>query len=83
MGLSIAFTFVSAISAKAQNSSTLMAVLGFPVIIPILLILVKLGANALRLMQDTSLNGDIIILIGINLILLSVSILLYPFLWRE
>jgi heme exporter protein B len=83
MGLSIAFTFVSAISAKAQNSSTLMAVLGFPVIIPILLVLVKLGANALRLMQDTSLSGDIIILIGINLMLLSISILLYPFLWRE
>jgi heme exporter protein B len=83
MGLSIAFTFVSAISAKAQNSSTLMAVLGFPVIIPILLILVKLGANALRLMQDTSISGDLIILTGINLMLLSVSILLYPFLWRE
>ncbi|MEL7220621.1 MAG: heme exporter protein CcmB [Bacteroidota bacterium] len=83
MGLAIAFTFVSAISAKAQNSATLMAVLGFPVIIPILMILVKLGANALRLMQDTSIDGDIIILLGINLMLLSVSILLYPFLWRE
>lgn len=83
MGLAIAFTFVSAISAKAQNSATLMAVLGFPIIIPILLILVKLGANALRLMRDTSLSGDLIILMAINLMLLSVSILLYPFLWRE
>lgn len=83
MGLAIAFTFVSAISAKAQNSATLMAVLGFPVIIPILLILVKIGANALRLMQDTAIMGDILILIAINLVLLSVALLLYPFLWRD
>lgn len=83
MGLAIAFTFISAISAKAQNSATLMAVLGFPVIIPILLILVKIGANALRLMQDTAIGGDILILVAINLVLLSVSILLYPFLWRD
>lgn len=83
MGLSIAFTFVSAISAKAQNSATLMAVLGFPVIIPILLTLVKIGANALRLIRDTSISSDILILVAINLVLLSVAILLYPFLWRD
>jgi heme exporter protein B len=83
MGLSIAFTFVSAISAKAQNSATLMAVLGFPIIIPILLTLVKIGANALRLIQDTSISSDILILVAINLVLLSVAILLYPFLWRD
>lgn len=82
-GLAIAFTFVSAISAKAQNSATLMAILGFPVVIPILLILVKIGANALRLMQDTAISGDILILVAINLVLLSVAILLYPFLWRD
>jgi heme exporter protein B len=83
MGLASAFTFVSAISAKAQNSATLMAVLGFPVIIPILLVLVKVGANALRLMQDTAIMGDILILVAINLVLLSVALLLYPFLWRD
>lgn len=83
MGLAIAFTFVSAISAKAQNSATLMAILGFPVVIPILLTLVKLGANALRLIQDTSISGDIIILSAINLVLLGVALLLYPFLWRD
>lgn len=83
MGLSIAFTFVSAISAKAQNSATLMAVLGFPVIIPILLTLIKISANALRLIQDTSIMNDLLILVAINLMLLSVAILLYPFLWRD
>ncbi|MEM1216300.1 MAG: heme exporter protein CcmB [Bacteroidota bacterium] len=82
-GLAIALTFVSAISAKAENSATLMAIMGFPVVIPILLILVKLGANALRLMRDTSIGNDILILVAINLVLLSVALLLYPFLWRD
>jgi heme exporter protein B len=82
-GLAIAFTFVSAISAKAQNSATLMAILGFPVVIPILLTLVKIGTQALRLIQDTQIGGDLLILAAINLLLLSVAILLYPFLWRD
>ena len=83
MGLAIAFTFVSAISAKAQNSATLLAVSGFPIIVPILLTLVKIGANALGFIQDSSISGDLLILLAINLTLLSVAILLYPFLWRD
>jgi heme exporter protein B len=83
LGLSIALTFVSAISAKANNSATLLAVLGFPLIIPILLTLVKLGANAVGLVRDTALEGDIAILLAIDLGLLGMAIVLYPFLWRD
>lgn len=83
LGFSIAFTFISAIAAKANNSATLMAVMGFPVVIPILLTLVKLSAHALRLLQDTSYWRDIIILLAIDAILLALVIVLFPFLWRD
>ena len=49
LGFSIAFTFIASIAAKANNSATLMAILSFPVIMPILLTLVRLSAIALRL----------------------------------
>lgn len=83
LGFSITFTFISAISAKANNSSTLMAILSFPIIIPIILILIKLSANALRLMQDTEIWKDIVILLAIDTILISTTFILFPFLWRD
>lgn len=83
VGFSITFTFISAISSKADNNATLMAILSFPLIIPILLTLIKLSANALRLMQDTGVQKDILILLSIDLLLLGLAIVLFPFLWRD
>lgn len=83
IGFSITFTFIAAISAKADNSATLMAILSFPLIIPILLTLIKLSANALRLLNDTSIMQDVWALVGIDLLLLAVALVLYPFLWRD
>ncbi len=83
LGLSIAITFVSAIAAKANNSGTLMAILSFPVVIPILMTLIKLSSNALGLMTDTAIQKDMLILLAIDGILLGVAFVLFPFLWRD
>ena len=45
LGFSIAFTFIASIAAKANNSATLMAILSFPVILPILLTLMRLSRS--------------------------------------
>ncbi|MEM1320443.1 MAG: heme exporter protein CcmB [Bacteroidota bacterium] len=83
VGFAITFTFISAISSKASNSATLMAILGFPVVIPILMTLVKVSANALRLLQDTSVWKDILILLIIDCILVTMTFVLFPYLWRD
>ncbi|MFK7808170.1 MAG: heme exporter protein CcmB [Saprospiraceae bacterium] len=83
LGLSIAITFVSAIAAKANNSGTLMAILSFPIVIPILMTLIKISANALGLLTDTSIMKDILILLAIDGILLGMAFVLFPFLWRD
>ncbi len=83
LGFSLAFTFISGIAGKTKNSATLMVILGFPVIIPILLVLVKLSANALRLIQDTAIWKDMLILIAIDMILFALIVILFPYLWRD
>jgi heme exporter protein B len=83
IGFSFAFTFVSSIASKANNSATLMAILSFPIVIPIIMTLVKIAASALRLLQDTSVWKDIAILFGINLILGTLAIILFPYIWKE
>lgn len=82
-GFSIAFTFISAIAARANNSATLMAILSFPVILPILLTLMRLSSIALRLMQDTSYWKDIYNLLAIDAILLALTYVLFPYVWRD
>lgn len=83
LGFAISFTFISAISAKAKQSATMMAILSFPVILPMLMTLMRLSKISLRLMQDTAYYKDIVILLCIDLILLSLALLLFPFLWRD
>lgn len=82
-GLGISLTFVSAIASKATNSATLMAILSFPIIVPILLTLVKYSAGAIGLITDTAGWKDIGILLSIDAILLSLAFVLFPFLWRD
>lgn len=83
LGFSLTFTFISAIASKSDNRATLTAILGFPLIIPILLTLVKMGAQSIGVIQGNSISGDIATLVALDLVLLAASILLFPFLWRD
>lgn len=83
LGFSITFTFISAISAKANQSATLMAVLSFPVIIPMLMTLMRLTKIAVGLMNDSAYYKDMLILLCIDVILGALSFILFPYLWRD
>lgn len=83
LGFSITFTFISAIASKANNSASLMAILGFPLIIPILMMLIYISGNAIGLQSDTAVNDNILILLGIDLLLAGAALLLFPYLWRD
>ena len=77
------FTMVSGISSKAGNNSTLMAVLSFPVIIPLLIVLIRFSQQALMGLDRAESLGDIVVLLAINLITVTISLLLFPYLWRD
>lgn len=77
------FTMVSSISAKAGNNGTLMAILSFPVIIPILIVLIKLSKNAMDGLDPSVSYDEIGVLAAINLIVVTVSLLLFPYIWRD
>jgi len=88
LGFAITFTFISAISSKADNSATLMAILGFPVIIPILMILVRLSEKTFNVSVNSLFKNEEVMqyvytLISIDVLLCGVSLLLFPYLWRD
>lgn len=77
------FTMISGISSKTGNSGTLMAILGFPVIIPLLVLLVKLSKNALDGLDRSVSMDEAGVLIAINVVVLTISLMLFPYLWRD
>ena len=83
IGFSATFTMISSIASKASNSGTLMAILGFPIIIPILLLLIKISRNAIEGLDRSTTYDEIITLVAIIIIAISTSILLFPYLWRS
>lgn len=77
------FTMVAGISAKAGNNSTIMAILSFPVIIPLLIVLIKLSKSAALGGLIAENWGDIAVLLAINVVTIAISLLLFPYLWRD
>lgn len=82
-GLASALTMLSGIASKAPNSNTLIAVLSFPVLIPMLLVIIKCSRNAIDGLDRAIYLDQIATLVGINAIIIAVSYLLFPYLWRS
>jgi heme exporter protein B len=83
ISFSTVFTMISAIASKAGNNGTLMAILSFPVIIPIILLLVRMSKRAMDGLDHTLNYPDMGVLMAINVIVIATSLLLFPFLWRD
>lgn len=83
IGFSACLTMVSGIASKASNNATLMAILSFPVIIPILLMAIRVSKNAIDGL-DWSVSVDkIVTLLAINAIVAVTAYILFPYLWRS
>lgn len=83
ISFSTVFTMISAIASKAGNNGTLMAILSFPVIIPVILMLIRLSKNAMDGLERSLSYGNIGALAAINVIVIATALLLFPYLWRD
>lgn len=81
-GFSSLLTMVSAIASKTGNNFTLMAILSFPIIMPLLMVLTKLSKNAIDGLENWDVHY-LLILVYINVIIIILSYLLFRYLWRD
>jgi heme exporter protein B len=81
--ISLVFTFLAAIAARAQQSTALMAVMGFPIIIPQILLLMKISAVAFSSVVQAGLWQMIALLIGLDIMVVVLAVILFPFLWKD
>ncbi|MDX1477552.1 MAG: heme exporter protein CcmB [Saprospiraceae bacterium] len=83
IGISLCFTLISGIAIKSDNGATLMTVLSFPVIIPVLLNLVRLSEASLQRPGTVQVGDHLLMLGAIDLLLVALGLLLFPYLWRS
>lgn len=75
-------SLMSAIASKANNIS-LMAILSFPVIMPLLIVSIKLSKHAIDGLAWSVSYNYLLILIMLNFIVIALSTLLFAYLWRD
>lgn len=85
--LSANLTLVTAIAARAENRATLLAVLAFPLMVPVLLMLIRLSRYAVEgkeggLLLENSFD-QLSMLGGMSVVLWVLSVILFPFVWRD
>lgn len=84
ISLSLVFTLMSAIAAKAHQNAAIMAILGFPLIIPQLLLLIRLSKSAFgEIFREGALLQIVLLIIGLDILVIVLSVVLFPFLWKE
>lgn len=80
--LSLVFTFLAAIAARAQQNAAMMAILGFPLIIPQVLLLMRLSNAAFDVLQ-TGIGDIVLLLAGLDVLVIALAVILFPFLWKD
>lgn len=84
IGLATAITMVSAIASRTGNNTALTAILGFPVVLPLLLLLIKASQLSLsRSVADIEMLKLLLSITLIDAVVVILAIVLFPYLWRD
>ena len=83
IGFALVLTLISALAARAGNGIGLMAILGFPIVLPMLLSVMKASKLALDGMGWDVTGKYVLWLLLIDLITVALAWLLFPYLWRD
>ncbi|HEX5024886.1 MAG TPA: cytochrome C biogenesis protein, partial [Agriterribacter sp.] len=67
-----------------QQQASLMAIMGFPIIIPQLLLLMRISKAGLgEAFQPGALSDMVWLLCGLDALVTVMAIILFPFLWKD
>ncbi len=83
LGFSASLTLLAGIASKTDNASGILAVLSFPVLLPLINMLIRLSKNAMDGLDVSASYDEILTIFGIDLIVIALSYLLFPYLWKS
>jgi heme exporter protein B len=80
--LSLVFSFLAAIAAKAHQNAAIMPILGFPLIIPQLIMLMRISAAAFSETAPIP-TTPLFMLAVLDFLVILLAVILFPFLWKD
>jgi heme exporter protein B len=83
LSISLLFTFLAAIASRAGHSAALMAIMGFPIIIPQLLLLIRSSQMAFADLWQPGLYRILLLLAAFDVLVVVLAVILFPFLWKD
>ena len=84
ISISLVFTLMSAIAAKAQQNAALIAIMGFPIILPQLLMLMKLSKVAFaEVFRAGAVMQLSLLIVGLDVLVVAMAVVLFPYLWKD
>lgn len=83
LGLSGAMTLIAAIIARTANQGPLLAVLSFPVLVPLLLTSVRATEAAMEGTTWAAMNSEVFTLVAYAGAVITASFLLFDFVWTD
>ncbi len=83
IGLASASTIIAAIIAKAGAKGTLYPVLSFPILLPLILTCVQLTLFSFDDVNFVEAQVELAIVVGYDIIMITVSYLLFEFIWKD
>jgi len=83
IGIAVSSTIIAAIISKAGSKGTLYPVLSFPILLPLILTLLELTKFAIDGNSIYSSMTEILVLICYDVIMATISYLLFDFIWKD
>jgi heme exporter protein B len=83
IGLASALTIIAAIISKAGSKGTLYPVLSFPVLLPLLVIVIELTKASQEGVAFAAVYHQFLLMISYSGIMITVSYLLFDFIWKD
>ena len=83
IGLAVASTIIAAIIAKAGSKGSLYPVLSFPILLPLILTAVKLTLFSIDGTTIETAKFELAIIACYDVIMISVSYMLFDFIWKD
>lgn len=83
VALSVLFTFLAAVAARARQNAALIAVMGFPIAIPLLMILSQLTLASVSPVIQEGWWGLLGIMSAMSILVAGLALILFPVLWKE
>ncbi len=83
IGLAISSTIIASIIAKSGSKGTLYPVLSFPILLPLILTCVQLNIFSIDGTSFDNVLYELAIVVSYDIIMITVSYLLFDYIWKE